>query len=58
MRLDADGRTKIIYWVSENVFELYDVLDDPTEQHDLARAKPEVLARMKSDLASWMESGQ
>ena len=36
--------------------ELYDLLKDPAEQHNLAGDKPEIVARMKSELLDWQQS--
>lgn len=35
---------------------LFDIEDDPFEQHDLAGERPEVVARMQRDLDRWFES--
>ncbi|MGI9472140.1 MAG: sulfatase-like hydrolase/transferase, partial [Rubripirellula sp.] len=37
-------------------FELYDLIKDPNEQHDLASEQPEVLARMQRELMAWSET--
>jgi hypothetical protein len=34
-------------------FQLYDIEADPFEQHDLAGAKPDVVARMKAGYEAW-----
>jgi arylsulfatase A-like enzyme len=34
-------------------FELFDLLEDPGEQHDLAVEKPDIVARMKAEYESW-----
>ncbi|MFT5283952.1 MAG: arylsulfatase A-like enzyme [Planctomycetota bacterium] len=34
-------------------FELYRVSEDPREQHDLARSRPKVVARLKKRLTHW-----
>ncbi|TWU39017.1 Arylsulfatase [Novipirellula aureliae] len=37
-------------------FELYDMIDDPQQEHDLAAEKPEIVAAMKKDMiALWRE---
>src|SRR5262249_9363834 len=56
MRVDADGKTKIYYRISDNLFELYDLAADPDEQKNLVDEKKEVTRRMKTAIASWMES--
>ncbi|MEL6257420.1 MAG: N-acetylgalactosamine 6-sulfate sulfatase, partial [Bacteroidota bacterium] len=35
-------------------FELYDLLADPSEEHDLATQDLEILASMKSELEEWL----
>ena len=37
------------------VFKLYDMTRDPLEMHDIAAAKPEVVARMKREYAAWFK---
>jgi arylsulfatase A-like enzyme len=37
-------------------FELYDLLKDPSEKTDLAKDKPEVVAKMKAELEVWQDS--
>jgi arylsulfatase A-like enzyme len=56
MILDADGRTKVIYRITHPRFEIYDVATDPDELHDLSRARPELLSRMKGEMAEWLDS--
>jgi hypothetical protein len=34
-------------------FELYDLVDDPAERHDLAGKNPEIVATMKQEYESW-----
>ena len=36
-------------------FKLYDMPRDPFEMHDIAAARPEVVARMKSDYEKWFK---
>jgi arylsulfatase A-like enzyme len=54
--IDVDGKTKLVYRVSDNVFELYDLSKDPGEQQNLAATQPEATARMKTAITRWMES--
>jgi arylsulfatase A-like enzyme len=54
--LIAEDDKKIIYRISDGVFELYDLAADPDEQQNLASAQPELLARMKERITRWMES--
>ena len=37
-------------------FELYNVVDDPSEQDNLIARYPEIAARMKAELAAWNAS--
>jgi choline-sulfatase len=56
MMIDEDGVSKMIYRVSDNVFELYDLGSDPDELENLVDRNPELGARMKEKVARWMES--
>jgi arylsulfatase A-like enzyme len=46
----VDGSWKLIQKLSENTIELYDVSSDPTEQHNLAAAKPDEAARLGKEM--------
>jgi len=39
----------------EQVFELYDLQEDPYELKDLAKEKPEILEELKNDYRKWFE---
>lgn len=41
---------------NDNVFELYDLIEDPSEKKDLANEKPEILKKMKKTLLEWRKS--
>jgi arylsulfatase A-like enzyme len=56
MMIAADGRTKIIYRISDSLFELYDLAADPDEQRNLIDEHKDVARRMKQAIAAWMES--
>jgi hypothetical protein len=56
MMIDGDGRTKIVYRISDSVFELYDLAHDPDELHNLVDEKKDVARRMKTAITGWMES--
>lgn len=45
---------KLVHHVKENVSELYDLKADPGEQHDLAKRRPEVAARLWAALKQHM----
>ena len=53
--LDADGREKLIYRITHPRFELYDVISDPDEQHDLSQSDSARMSRMKDQLARWLD---
>ena len=41
---------------NKNGFELYDILNDPAEQKNLAGEHPEIVQEMQADLREWQES--
>jgi arylsulfatase A-like enzyme len=49
---------KYIFNLREGVEELYDLVRDPTEQQNLARAEPERAARLRQRLAAWTEANR
>lgn len=55
--LDSDGKSKLYYRISENVYELYDLADDPDERKNLIEERRDVADRMKANMARWLESG-
>jgi arylsulfatase A-like enzyme len=56
MLLDADGRTKVIYRITHPRFEIFDVLADPLEQHELSESRPDLLERMTREMADWLDT--
>jgi arylsulfatase A-like enzyme len=48
-----DGDIKLVQFVYEKRDELYNIRDDIGEQHDLAAAQPETVAKMKAALSQW-----
>ncbi len=56
MLLDADGRSKVIYFISDNQHELYDLVDDPGEKKNLLGVRAADATRMKQAIAAWMDS--
>jgi arylsulfatase A-like enzyme len=42
------GHVKIIAWGDDYSWELFDVAEDPLEEHDLKKSKPELFAEMKA----------
>jgi arylsulfatase A-like enzyme len=51
-----EGHYKLIHFYDDDSVELYDVVKDLGEARDLSEELPEKAARMKADLASWLES--
>ena len=41
---------------SKDSFQLYDLAEDPSEAKDLSGVKPEIFARLKSELVDWSET--
>jgi len=52
----SDNRYKIHSGNGGKTFELYDLLEDPSETKDLAAEKPEILKAMKQQLETWRSS--
>ena len=53
--ISEDGKTKIIYFISERRFELYDLEADPGETRNLYRRQPELGEVMTRTMANWIE---
>jgi arylsulfatase A-like enzyme len=47
------GRWKLIYRIRDNIFELYDLENDPEETVNLAASHPDVLRDMKKKITSY-----
>lgn len=54
--LDVDGRTKLLYRITEPRFELYDVSSDPEEKHYLGTGHAEEMTRMQRAMSDWLDS--
>jgi len=52
----TDNRYKIYSSDSGQTYELYDLVEDPSERTDLSAREPEVLARMRTTLEAWRSS--
>lgn len=52
----ADGRTKVIYNITHPRFEVFDLERDPDEQHDISQLEPDVTARMRLEMAAWLDA--
>jgi arylsulfatase A-like enzyme len=50
------GDLKLIEWYEDGRTELYDLMQDIGERHDLAAERPEQAARLRNQLARWRES--
>ena len=54
-RAAISERWKLIYYLSSNLYELFDLADDPWEHTNLAPAAPPALAEMQAALRAWMD---
>ena len=50
------GDYKLINFYDDDSVELFDVVNDLSEEHDLSEELPEKAAEMKADLKAWLES--
>lgn len=50
-----DGKYKLIYFFEGQVCELYDLLEDVSEQHNLAKELPDVVEKLKEELFAWLD---
>jgi hypothetical protein len=48
-----DGDYRLIEFFEDHRVELYNLKTDPLEKVDLAAQSPEIVARMRKQLASW-----
>ena len=48
-----DGEWKLIEFYHWDDVELYNLAEDPGEQHDLSQARPEVVKRLREKLRNW-----
>jgi hypothetical protein len=55
-RMVRDERWKVVYVPTRSrvIYMLYDTDADPAERHDVAAAHPEIVARLKGELWTWM----
>ncbi|MFI5348034.1 MAG: sulfatase [Elusimicrobiota bacterium] len=54
-RVVRDERWKLHQSLYKDFYELYDLSGDPGETHDLARERPDVVARLAFELQRWVE---
>jgi arylsulfatase A-like enzyme len=52
----TDNRYKLVKIGPQQPYELYDLIADRNETHDLAAEHPEVVAKMKAELDAWQAS--
>lgn len=50
------NRYKLIRNKKDDDFELYDLLNDPSEKKNIIESEPEITSRLKEELMLWMES--
>ena len=50
------GEHKLILRYDDDSVELFNLVDDPSEQHDLAATQPELAAKLKAHLIQWLTS--
>lgn len=50
------GDYKLIEFFEDNHVELYNVVEDISEQYDLSISKPEITNRLRSELHAWYKS--
>ena len=51
-----EGKYKLIHFYDDDSVELYDVVNDLSEEHDLSDELPEIADQMKAKLGAWLES--
>lgn len=51
----SDNRYKL-HRMAKGEYELYDLVNDPQEKRDLAASQPQVVEKMKVELAAWQTS--
>ena len=50
------GDYKLIEFYQDNRVELYDLRNDVSEQHDLARSRQQQAAELRQKLAAWRQA--
>jgi uncharacterized sulfatase len=51
-----DGNYKLLLMEDGNDAQLYDLASDPSETHNFAKEKPEIVARLSKELLDWRKS--
>jgi hypothetical protein len=54
-RAAISERWKLVYYIANNIYELFDLTADPGELSNLAPRNPPALAEMKRTLGAWMD---
>lgn len=47
------GQYKFLHYFDKDIYELYDLSTDISEENNLIETKPEIAARMKAEMAAW-----
>ncbi|WP_159949393.1 sulfatase [Polaribacter septentrionalilitoris] len=47
------GNYKLINWYKEERTELYDIVNDPSEQNDISKQKPQLTKKLLEELNNW-----
>jgi hypothetical protein len=55
LRAIVKGRYKLVVDVRHNAWMLFDILEDPGEQHDLTDARPDLVHDLRETLDRWIE---
>ena len=50
------GDYKLLEYFENNVVQLFDLKSDPGEQHDLSKAKPDMVIKLKNMLQTWRKN--
>jgi arylsulfatase A-like enzyme len=50
------GDWKLIEWFESGEVELYDLGKDPSEKHDLSKARPEIAAKLLGEIKTWRKN--
>jgi arylsulfatase A-like enzyme len=53
-----DGDWKLIEWYEDGSREVYNLREDPGEQHDVSAANPRRVRNLAAQLAAWAHRGQ
>jgi len=48
-----DGAWKLVSFDNQASFQLYNLVEDPSEKTDIAAAHPEVVSRLRAEFGQW-----